>query len=143
MNLTIAGIGAALLVLFFVLHFLGIFATIRAACAFAGVCLIAGAAAGAAGFDFVTGIVAWVEGLLSDVTQWLVGVRIGALVLVIPLLAIFIHDMHPKNKAGKRTGWAGIALALVLIVGVAQIPALGKIPGDVRSGFQSVQTGGH
>jgi hypothetical protein len=140
MNLTIAGIGAALLVIFAVLHFLRIFPTIRAACAFAGVCLVAGAAAGAAGFDFVIVVVSWVESLLSDLTQWLIGVRIGALVLAIPLVIVFIHDMHPKNSASKRTGWAGIALALVMIAGVAQIPVLSRIPGDLRTGVTNART---
>ena len=140
MNLTIAGIGAALLVIFAVFHFLRIFPTIRAVCAFAGVCLVAAAAAGAVGFDFVIVVVTWVENLLSDLTQWLLGVRIGALVLVIPLIAIFLHDLHPKNKAGQRTGWAGVALALVLIAGVAQIPVLSRIPGDLRTGVTNART---
>lgn len=147
MNLTIAAIGGGLIVLFVVFHLLGILPTTRAAFVFAGICLVAGAAAGAAGFDFVIVLVTWVESLLSDITQWLIGVRLGPLILLIGSGAFFIHDLHPKHGAGKRTGWAAITLALVLIVGVAQVPALSHIPGDIQQGVNnartSVQTGGH
>lgn len=139
MNATLAEIGAGLLGVFAVCYFLRIFATLRAAAAFVGICLVASAASGALGFDLVIRLITWTEGLVSDLTGWLLGVRIGPLILLVITGAIFIHDMHPKNNAGKRTGWAGIALGLVMIVGVAQIPAVNHIPGDVRTGVSHVQ----
>jgi hypothetical protein len=139
MNASLAEIGAGLLVVFGVLYFLGVFTTIRAACAFVGICLVAGAATGSLGFDLVIRCVAWVESLISDLTHDLIHVRIGALVLLLVCGLIFLHDMHPKQGARKRTGWAGIALGLVMIVGVAQIPAVNHVPADVRSGVTNVQ----
>jgi hypothetical protein len=140
MNLTLGAIGLGLLVGWWVCHFLGIFATLRACAAFVGTCLIAGAATGALGFDIVIKAVTWVEGWISDLTYALVHVRAGGLVLLIIFGAIFLYDLHPKHNAGKRTGFAGIALALVLIVGVAQIPALNGVPSDVRTGVSNAQT---
>lgn len=142
MNATLAEVGAALLAVFAVCYFLNIFATIRAAAAFVGICLVASAATGSLGFDLIIRVLTWIEGLLSDLTGLLVGVRVGPLVLLVIFGAIFIHDLHPKNNAGKRTGWAGIALGLVMLIGVSQIPAVSHIPGDVRTGVQNAQQAG-
>ena len=55
---------------------------------------------------------------------------------------IFVHDLWPKHSASKRTGWAGVALAL-LLAGVSGIPALNSIVPGIRSGVTSVRTIGH
>ncbi len=140
MNATLAEIGAGLLALFALLQWQHILPTVRTFAGFVGVCLIAAGATGALGFDLVINLVKWVESLLSDLTNWLFHVRVGALVLVIFLGGFVLINLHPKNKTHKHTGLAAIALALVLLVGVAQIPALSNIPPSVRSGVSNAQS---
>jgi hypothetical protein len=147
MNFTTGGIGAAALILFILFWKRDIFATFRLILAIVGVCLIASAAAGALGFNLLLTIVQWVENLLSDLTNALIGVRVGALLLLLVLGVEVFVSLHPKNKASKHAGWAGVGLVLVLLVGVSQLPALSHIPGDIRQGVSnaqtSVQSGGH
>ena len=143
-SLSATGLGVLMLVLFGVFYVLGIFATVRAILAFVGTCLI-----GTVGFlgGALHAIALWVSNLAASVTGWAFAAPVGGLVLVVIAGVIFIHDLHPKNSAGKRTGFAGIALALVLIAGVAQIPALNGIPASVRNGVgnaqSSINSGGH
>ena len=147
MTITLGGLGVAFLVLWFLLHKAGKAPTTAAVLAFTGICLIAGTAAGAVGFDLLIKGVQLLENLLSDLTYLLIHQRVGALALVLICGFTFVMGLHPKNKADKKTGLAGIALALLLIVGVAQFPALNNIPAAVRNGVgnaqSSIQSGGH
>ena len=147
MTITLGGLGVAFLVLWFLLHKAGRLPTTAAVLAFTGVCLIAGAAAGAVGFNLLIKGVQLLESLLSDLTNLLIGQRVGPLILVLICGFTFVVGLHPKNKADKRTGLAGAALALILIAGVAQFPVLNGIPASVRNGVGNAQTsiqgGGH
>jgi len=140
MNMTLAEIGAGLLAFDLLCHWLRIFATLRAIAGFVGVCLLAAAASGALGFDLLLKLVTFVESLISDLTGWLFHVRVGALVLVIVLGGFVLYNLHPKNTTHRHAGLAAIALALVLVAGVAQIPWLNNIPAGVRSGVGNAQS---
>jgi hypothetical protein len=138
-SLSIAAIGLIMLVLFGTFYWLTIFATLRAILAFAGICCI-----GLNGFvGHVFGHIAtWAAHLSSVVSVALFGAAaVGALIITIPLVVVFIHDLHPKKTAGKRTGWAGIALAIILVAGVSGIQAANNIPSQVRTGVTSAKTG--
>lgn len=147
MNLSIAGIGLACLVLFFLLHRKDAAPTFRLVLALVGTCLIADAAASAMGFNLLLDVVRWIEGLLSWVTLHVIGIAAGPELLLLILGFEVVWALHPKHKTGKNVGWAAIGLVLVLLVGVAQFPALNHIPGDIRQGVDnartSIQSGGH
>jgi len=130
-------IGVIMIVLFITFYWLNIFATIRALLAFGGVCIL-----GTTGFlGSVLGHIAeWLANLSASASGWAVGVSVAGLLITIPTLVVFIHDLHPKHAAGKRTGWAGILLAALLVTGVSGIAALNKIPADVRTGVTNAQT---
>jgi hypothetical protein len=55
-------------------------------------------------------------------------------------LIVFIHDLHPRNQAGKRTGWAGVVLALLLLTGASGISALNHVPSAVQGGVTNAKT---
>ena len=130
-------LGALMLILFGVFYWLGIFATVRALLAFVGTCLL-----GTAGFfgGALQAIGTWATHLANGGTAWATGVAIGGTALVIVTGVIFVHDLMPKHTAGKRTGWAGIALAALLIAGVSGIAQLNNIPAGVRSGVTNART---
>jgi hypothetical protein len=136
-GLSLAALGLVCLVLFATFYWLKIFAATRAILGFIGICLLGlnGVAGG-----ILTTITTWVASLLGVATGALFGVEIGALLLLIPVGVMFIHDLHPKNSAGTRTGWAGIALAVLLVTGVSGFQGLNAIPGAVRTGVTNVQT---
>src|ERR1035441_3908084 len=131
-----AGLGVALLVAFLVFHYLGIFTTIRAVLAIIGLCLL-----GAAGFglNLLVVVTTWLQGLVGDITHWIFGVRFPAALFII-LVLILIYDLHPKNKAGKRTAWVGVFVVLLMLGGVAGFPAVHNIPNDIRRGVENAQT---
>ena len=137
MNFSIAGLGVIALVLFGTFYWLAIFATVRAILAFVGVCLL-----GTTGFlgSILGHIASFLANAGGSASSWAFGVGIAGLIITIPTAVVFIHDLHPKNSAGKRTGWAGILLAALLITGVSGIQAANKIPQDVRTGVQNAQT---
>lgn len=135
-SLSLGAIGVIFLVLFAVFHYLGIFTTLRAILAFAGVCCL--------------GLIGWFGHLLADIVTW--GTHLGGTVtatafgvgvpaiLFIVLAVIFIHDLHPKNSASKRTGWIGILVAALLVGGVAGFSTLNSIPSTVRSVVSNAKT---
>jgi hypothetical protein len=142
-SLSATGLGVLMLVLFGVFYYLSIFATIRALLAFVGTCLL-----GTVGFfgGALHAIAIWISNLAASVTGWAFAAPVGGLILVVVTGVIFIHDLMPKKTAGKRTGWAGIALAALLIAGVSGIPQLNSIPGGVQNGVTNARTvvnGGH
>jgi hypothetical protein len=129
-------LGLLMLAAFGLFYFLGIFATARAILAFVGGCLL-----GTAGFagGFVSKVAHWAADLANSATSWAFGVGAGAVVLTVLVAIIFIHDLMPKHTAGKRTGWAGLVLALLLVTGVSGIQAANSIPGTVRNGVTTIQ----
>jgi hypothetical protein len=129
-------IGVVMLALFGLFFWLGIFATIRALLAFMGVILIAEAGfVGHALADAAT----WASHLTGSATAWAFGIN-AAIVLTIAAAVIFIHDLHPKNGAGKRTGWAGIALAALLVAGVSGWSGAHSVVNGVQSGVSNAKT---
>jgi hypothetical protein len=133
-----SGLGVICLALFGIFYWLGIFATIRAVLAFVGTCLL-----GTAGFlgGLLHTLATWVAGLANAGTAWATGVAVGGTVLVLVAGIVFVHDLMPKHTSGKRTGWAGIALAVLLLAGVSSIQVLNQIPSSVTTAVTTV-TGG-
>jgi hypothetical protein len=136
-SFTVDGIGVLCLILFGVFYWLRIFAATRAVLAFVGTCLL-----GTAGFlgGALHAIASWVTNLANTGTTFASGVAIGGTAAVIIAGVIFIHDLMPKHTAGARTGWAGIALATLLVAGVSAIPQLNSVPAGVRNAVSSIQT---
>jgi len=137
-----SALGVLMLVLFGVFYWLSIFATIRAILAFVGTCLI-----GTAGFlgGALHALATWVTSLANSGTGWAAGVAVGGTALVLVTGIVFVHDLMPKHTAGKRTGWAGVALAVLLLAGVSGISQLNSIPAGVTNGVtnaRSVVNGG-
>lgn len=139
-SLPLLGIGVLMLILFGVLYWLAIFATIRAILAFLGTILIG--YAGWAGRAVHTGTM-WLVHLGNSMTGWALGVAIFGTALTLVAAVIFVHDLFPRNGARKRTGWAGVALALLLLAGVSGIPALNGIAPGIRHAVTSVRTIGN
>jgi hypothetical protein len=136
MTLSLTGIGALCLVVAVVGHWLGIGATIRAILAGVGIILVG---AGGHGVGILVTIVRWLEGAVSWVTNWITGVHAPWALFVI-LALVLAYDLHPKHKAGKRTMFVAVAVALILIGGVAQFPILNGIPGGIRNGVENART---
>jgi hypothetical protein len=133
-----SALGVLCLGLFGIFYWLGIFATIRAILAFVGTCLL-----GTAGFlgGILNTLSHWVADLANSGTAWATGVEVGGTLLVLGAGIVFVHDLMPKHTAGKRTGWAGVALAALLLAGASAIPALNNIPSSVTTAVTTV-TGG-
>ena len=130
------GLGAVMLVLFGVFYWLAILPATRAILAFTGTILIAengfiGSALGA--------VARWLSTLGGTVTSWLFGAAILGIPFIITAV-IFIHDLMPRHTALKRTGWAGIILAAMLVAGATGIPALSGVAPAVRSGVTNARS---
>lgn len=136
----LAAIGAVLLLLFGLFYWLSVFALARAVIALVGTVL-----AGQSGWlgRAIGTSTTWVAHLANSLTTWAFGVAIGGAVLTIVAGVIFIHDLWPRHGAKKRTGFAGIALAMLLLAGVSGIPALNGVVPGIRSGVSSVRTIGN
>ena len=98
-------------VAFVILHWLNIMPKIRAVAA-----LVAGAGitAGVIGRVMRAGA-AWLTHLAGTATAVLLGAAIPA-ALAISLLIIFVHDMHPRRKASRRTALIGFALPITAVL---------------------------
>jgi hypothetical protein len=135
-SLWVTGSGAGLITLFIVFHWLGIFAKTRAVFAFLGVCLL--------GAGLVSRVLTWAATAIAGIGNWasqvLFGVSGGAALIAVVLLVIFVHDLHPKHSAGKRTSFIGIALAALLVAGVSGIATLNSIPGAAQNGVNTAKT---
>src|SRR2546421_7753599 len=103
------GTGAGLITLFVVFYWLGIFAKTRALFAFLGVCLLIGGIVG----RILTAAATWIAQISDKLASALFGVAGGITLISVVLAIIFIHDMLPRNRAGKRTAFIGIALAAI------------------------------
>lgn len=136
-SFTVSALGVLFLVLFGVFYWLGIFAATRAVLAFLGTCIL-----GTAGFlgGALHAAVTWLAALANSGAAWAFGVGIGGAIATIVAGVIFAHDLMPRHTAGKRTGWAGIALAALLVAGVSGIPALNSVPATVQHGVTNAKT---
>jgi hypothetical protein len=133
MLLTVPELGGILIVLAGVLFFLGRLPTITALFAFFGLVII-----GTAGWlgRALSATAGWVSHLFNTATANIIGGGLTA-ALTIALIVLFVHDVHPKNQAGHRTLWFGVALAAVIVAGVSGIPSLS----GVRSGIINAASG--
>jgi hypothetical protein len=131
-------IGVLLLIGFGLCYWLNIFATARALAAFVGTILV-----GTSGhlLHWAAIAMAWVVTLGGTLTGWAFGTDVSMAVTII-VAGLFIYDLWPKHAAGKRTGWAGIALALMMLGGSTGFAFLNNVPGAVTSGVTSVQQSG-
>ena len=136
MTLTVTDLGALFLLLFGVFHWLGIFTALRAVLVFLGVVVL-----GTTGFlgRILGDIGTWAQNAFGSVTNWAVGVPLAAGLFII-LAIIFAHDLHPKKTAQPRTGWIGLALGVLVAVGVAGIPALAGLRGAIVGVMGSLTT---
>ena len=127
MRLTTTELGLLFLLLFGVFHFLGILPTTRAVLVFLGVVIV-----GTTGFigRIAADVGTWAQNAFGSVTGWAFGVPLAAGLFIV-LAIIFVFDVHPKHSAGKRTGWIAIALGVLVVVGVAGIPALAGLRGAI------------
>lgn len=140
MQLSEFGLGILMLVLFIVFYWLNIFVTLRALLAFVGTILV--------GFSgFIGQALDWLghhgAQLAGNLLGWAFGpgaAPAAGTLLVLVTGIVFIHDLHPKKTAGKRTGFAGLALAVFLLAGVSQVPALQGIVPGVRHAVQQART---
>lgn len=128
--------GVILLVLFGLFYWLNKLPTVRAIFAFVGTILIA-----TDGFvgRALTDIATWLAHIGGTVTGILFGVAVPAIAALIAGV-IFVHDLMPRHGAGKRTGWAGIVLAALIVTGATGIAALNGVGPAVQSGVSTVNT---
>jgi hypothetical protein len=133
MKLTVPEVGVLFLLLFAVFHFLHIFTAIRAVLVFLGVVIV-----GSAGFigRILGDIGTWAQHVFGSITGWAIGISLAGGLFII-LAIIFAHDLHPKKTAQPRTGWIGLALGVLVVVGVAGIPALGNLRTDILNAIGS------
>jgi hypothetical protein len=130
--------GAIMLVVFGVLYFLNKMPATRAILAFVGTILV-----GTDGHltHWLSTVAVWLAGESSTLTAWLVGIPVAGILTVITGI-VFVHDLMPKHSAGKRTGWAGILLAALIVAGATGFSALDNVPTAVNNGVTSVQQSG-
>jgi hypothetical protein len=128
--------GALALVVAVLFYWLGIMPKIQVILGFIGTCIVTGGLFG----SLLAKAATFVSNLLGTLTGKIFGIAVPGL-LVIVLLVIFIHDLSPKKKAGKRTFWVGVALAACLVAGLSSFTALNQVPANVRTGVSSA-TGG-
>ena len=135
-SLSLGAIGAICLVLFGVFYWLAVLPTTRAILAFVGGILI-----GSSGFigHALTAIGGWLSHIGAALTGWAFGFPVLAAVTVIVGI-VFIHDLMPKHSAGKRTGWAGLLLAGLIVAGATGIPALNSVGTQIQSAVSSAQS---
>jgi hypothetical protein len=132
--------GLVLLLLFGLFYWLSIFALPRAVLAFTGTILIG--FTGWAGHAIGTATL-WIAHMANSLTGWAFAAPVGGTILTVIAGVIFVHDLWPKRGARKRTGWAGVALALLMLAGVTGIPALNGVVPGIRTGVTSVRTIGN
>lgn len=129
MNLTVAELGVLLLVLFGIFHYLRVLTQTRAILAFFGA--VAVGLTGTVG-RIAGSVAGWAQGMAGSVGHWAFGVSVSFILFAV-LAVLLIHDLHPKKQASARTGWVALAVGIMLVAGVSQIPALAPVVGAVRS----------
>lgn len=136
MHMTVAELGVLCILLFSLFHYLRILAKTRSVLALLG--------AASVGLDGVVGRLAgslagWAQRAVGSVTTWAFGVSLSAALFIV-LAVLLIHDLHPKKNASARTGWVALAVGIMLVAGVSQLPALAPVASGIRS-FLSGITG--
>jgi hypothetical protein len=129
MHLTVPELGALMLVLFAIFYGLGIFVKLRAVMAFLGAVAVG---SGGTVAHILTRVSTALQQVGGTVTAWLFGAAIPGL-LFAAALVIFLHDMHPKKGASKRTGWIALLLGASLGAAAVTIPALAPVVTAVNS----------
>jgi hypothetical protein len=127
MALSAAGVSGLCLIIWLVLHLLGIFAKIRAFLALVGVI-------GLGGFigHLLALLVTWLTRLTGTVTGWALGVALPSALFVV-LVIFLVHDLHPKKGASNRTAYVAMGVGALLVAGVTGIPALAPLASALRS----------
>ena len=127
MTLTTAELGALLLIVWGLLHWLGIFTKTRVVLAlFAAISI-----GGFLGRALVV-VAGWLQHAVGTITGWLLGAAVPAALFVV-LAVIMVHDLHPSHGASRRTSYIAFAVGVLLVAGVAGIPALAPVAGFLRS----------
>ncbi len=127
MALTAAGVSGLCLIIWLVLHLLGIFAKTRAFLALVGVI-------GLGGFigHLLALLITWLTRLTGTVTGWALGVALPSALFVV-LVIFLIHDLHPKKGASNRTAYVAMGVGALLVAGVTGIPALAPLASALKS----------
>lgn len=136
MAITPSELGVLCLILFGLFYWLGIFAKFRAVLALIGVI---GIADGGFVGRLLGSAAAGLQRAVGAVTATLFGASLAAGLFIV-LAVIMVHDLHPRKGAGKRTGWVAVLLGAILVVGVAQVPALAPVTAALRSFPSSLVT---
>lgn len=129
--MTVAGIGLVLLVLGGLAFWLGCFATLRALAVLVGIILL-GVSAGHV-LGWLTIAVGWLNSLLGTVTAWAFGAAVPGLLAII-FAALLVYDLHPRNRAGKRTFWIAIGLAVMVASASTNVDFLNQLGPAVQQG---------
>jgi hypothetical protein len=129
MHLTVPELGVVLLLLFGLFHWLNVLVKTRSVMAIFGV--VAVGLTGVVG-HLAAALVGWVLHAAGSITAWAFGVS-ASVVLAIVLGALLIHDWHPKKGAKPRTGFVALAVGILLVAGVSQLPFLAPVVSGMRS----------
>jgi hypothetical protein len=134
MKLTVSELGGIFLLLFGVFHFLHIFIKTRSVLVILGIVTV-----GSAGFvgRMLTDTGSWAQHAFSSVLGWAIGVPVAAGLFIV-LVILLVHALFPKNGAPKHTGWIALAVGVLIVAGVAGIPALGGLRGGIDSVMSSI-----
>lgn len=132
---SLAGLGLVLLALGCVAYYLGIFSTLRAVAILIGIILL-GVSAGHL-LGWVAIIVGWINSLVMTLTSWAFGTSVPGL-LAIVLAALLVFDLHPRNRAGKRTFFIAIALGVMIATASTNVDFLNQLGPSVQQGVSQV-----
>lgn len=128
MAVTTAGVAGLALILWGILHWLGIFAKTRAVLA-----LIAAIGLGGLIGHVLARGAEWLARLTGTVTGWLLGAALPAALFIV-LVIILVYDMHPRGGgAGRRTSYVAFGVGALLVAGVTGIPALAPVASALQS----------
>jgi len=113
-------LGALLLAGGLICFVLGIFATLRSVALFAGAVLV-----GVSGhvLGWMTSILDSLASVTSGLFAWAFGVAFPGLLALI--LAVYVaKTWHPRNKAGRMSSVAALALGVMVAAGITQLQLL-------------------
>lgn len=61
--------------------------------------------------------------------------------IVVWMCAHVLHDLLPKNRAGKSTYYVAALLSILIVAGATPFAALNNLPATVRTGTSQIQGG--
>lgn len=128
MSIGVLGLGLVLAAAFAVFYWLRIFATLTAVLGLIAVVMLGGN--GVIGAILIA-VMRWLVRLVNDASVWAFGGAITAAVFLF-LAVVFIHDLHPRHAAGRRTAHIGLALGLLLVAGLTGFSALSGAAGGIQ-----------